>query len=121
MFSHRTRGNNNSVTKTTAPYLYSKQVFENSVQSIHKTPSSRNSNANQIEQERLYLGKANDQLRRCQIALFRYQKHQTRNSGVGSVATNRSTSLNLQAKRDRMRTQGDFDISNPIAAISLDF
>ena len=37
---------------------------------------SMGGNGANIEQERQYLSKANDQLRRCQIALFRYQKSQ---------------------------------------------
>lgn len=69
----------------------------------------RNSSLGNIEQERQYLTKANEQLRRCQISLFRYQKSIQRQSVGGErVATNqaqnKSVSLSMSQRRDRLRT-----------------
>ena len=68
-----------------------------------------------LEQERLYLQKASDQLRRCQITLFRYQKSVKQGQGgisltIPSLASGpqnskQSTSRNIY--KDKLRTQGD--------------
>ena len=74
---------------------------------------------NQIEEERLLLKKANDKIRRCQIALFRFQKNHSRygpglnefskhsgaetSLGIGPFP-NTSQSINLSIKRDKLKT-----------------
>lgn len=81
--------------------------------SQQKTVSRKGSPTVNMEHERQYLQRANDQLRRCQIALFRYQKNVKKGQGglnmpitlVATVQPNsKSTTSRNMSNRRGMRT-----------------
>jgi len=113
--SQRVRGQSNF--KVAPPFKPEQSLHSMSQQKA----SCRNSTDQGIEQERLYLAKANDQLRRCQIALFRYKKSMSKESG-GEVTTathHQSTSVGRRNGRDKLRTQGDMPEENSVDYLSM--
>ena len=59
-----------------------------------------------LERERSLLRQANDQLKRCQIALFRYRQNEPRNNQNTAI----SHSLEMsggRSRREKLKTQGD--------------